>query len=417
MLTRLEALRFGCLRHIDQDLGGTHLLVGPSGSGKSTVLDAVAFISDLVSDGLDAAIDRRTPDLRDLVWQRRPERFELAVEVRIPQEKALLFPEHDRKRCRYEVAVGLDPDTGESAILSERVLLLPDQPREKPEAVQASLFPSDREAPESLATQRTRGLRTVIHKVPGGNDKFYDETGTGWDHSFKLGPRRSTLANLPDDEQRFPVSSWLKELLGRGVRRLAPCTERMRFPCPPGRPRAYQPDGSNLPWLVADLSQRNREGLARWERLLADILPGFRGIRSVERPEDRHRFVVVSLESGLDVPSWLLPLSTLRVLALTVPVALAHDPGVLLVEEPETGLTPSAAASVYTALRGASGQQVIVTTQCPEVVRTADPADVLCLGLTATGATDIVAGPEHEGLAAWREALGDAPLAAREVLG
>ena len=74
MLTRLETLHFGCLRHVDQDLGAHHLLVGPPGSGKSTFLDAVAFLSDLVDKGLDAAIERRTPDLRDLIWQRQHSR-------------------------------------------------------------------------------------------------------------------------------------------------------------------------------------------------------------------------------------------------------------------------------------------------------------------------------------------------------
>ena len=417
MLTRLEALNFGCLRYVAQDLGPHHLLVGPPGSGKSTLLDAIAFLSDLVDKGLDAAIEGRTPDLRDLVWQRQHGRFELAVEVCIPQEKALLFPEHDRKRCRYEVAVGLDPDTGESAILAERVLFVPDQPRERPQTVQESLFPVDRAAPESLATQRTRGLRTVINKVPGGNDKFYDETGTGWDHSFKLGPRRSTLANLPDDEQRFPVASWLKNLLATGVQRLAPSFSRMRSPCPPGRPRTFQSDGSNLPWLAADLARRSPEHHARWEETLSAILPGFRGLRSVERAEDRHRYVMITTDTGLDVPSWLLPEGTLRVLALTIPAVLEPTGGILLVEEPESGLTPSAAAAVYASLCQLTGLQAIVTTNSPSVLQSANLAEVLCLKLTAAGATDMIAGPDNESLVAWCTAGDQADLSASTVLG
>ncbi len=199
MLTRLEALHFGCLRYAVQDLGRHHLLAGPGGSGKSTFLDAIAFLSDLVGQGLQAAIDSRATDVNDLIWGRQQGRFELAVEAEIPQEKALLFPGREKSRCRYEVAIGQDPETGQAAILSERVLLVPLQPRDEREPEQGTLFPVDREAPESLALQRARGLKTVIHKVPGSNDKFYDETGTGWDHSFKLGAGRSTLGNLPDD--------------------------------------------------------------------------------------------------------------------------------------------------------------------------------------------------------------------------
>jgi len=40
--------------------------------------------------------------------------------------------------------------------------------------------------------------------------KCIKESGKGWAPSFKLGPRKSALGNLPEDESKFPVSSWLK---------------------------------------------------------------------------------------------------------------------------------------------------------------------------------------------------------------
>lgn len=59
MITLIEALNFRCLRYISQPLGEFHVLVGPNASGKTTFLDVVAYLGDLVSGGLNDALDRR----------------------------------------------------------------------------------------------------------------------------------------------------------------------------------------------------------------------------------------------------------------------------------------------------------------------------------------------------------------------
>ena len=87
VIRRIQALNFRCLRYVDVDLDGSfHLLVGPNASGKSTLLDVIGFMSDLVSDGLGAAVERRTRNFQDLAWGRPKKNlgFELAVEFDIP---------------------------------------------------------------------------------------------------------------------------------------------------------------------------------------------------------------------------------------------------------------------------------------------------------------------------------------------
>ena len=68
MISLIETLNFRCLRYVSQPLGPFHVLVGPNASGKTTFLDVVAFLSDLISRGLDFAIAERTQDCRDPVW-------------------------------------------------------------------------------------------------------------------------------------------------------------------------------------------------------------------------------------------------------------------------------------------------------------------------------------------------------------
>ena len=68
MIRRIQARNYRCLHHVDVALDRFHVLVGPNASGKSTLFDVVAFLSDFVSDGLGAAVEKRTRNFQDLVW-------------------------------------------------------------------------------------------------------------------------------------------------------------------------------------------------------------------------------------------------------------------------------------------------------------------------------------------------------------
>ena len=94
MSRRIQALNYRCLRYVDVELGRFHVLVGPNASGKSTLFDAVAFLGDLVSDGLEAAAENRTSNFQDLVWGRPRDGlgFELAVEFDTSDKLRKLLP-------------------------------------------------------------------------------------------------------------------------------------------------------------------------------------------------------------------------------------------------------------------------------------------------------------------------------------
>jgi len=202
MITRIEARGFRCLRYASQDLGPFHVLVGPNASGKTTFLDTVSFLGRMVSDGLDAAVSERTANFPDLVWGRQGNDFELAVEAAVP--------EHCRGKLarpfasfRYEIKVGIDPDSQQTGILDEKAWLQqPAKETGKPEP--RDLFPMERTAPATILTSRNGRWQRVLSKAHGGNDNFHVEVrqkdkqaGKGWFPSIRLGPRKSALANLP----------------------------------------------------------------------------------------------------------------------------------------------------------------------------------------------------------------------------
>mgnify|MGYP001025888321 CR=1 FL=1 len=417
MITLIEALNFRCLRYIRQPVGPFHALVGPNASGKTTFLDTVAFLGRLVSEGLEAAVGERSHDFRDLVWRRTDGNFQLAIEARIPGERRKQLADKELETVRYEVSVGPEPRTRETSILAEKVLLKKPQPSVSRDG-QRTLFPAPPQPRQTiLAPKACKGAKTVVNKVRDGNDNFYDETGKGWDHAFKLGPRKSALGNLPEDESKFPVSTWLKGLLIDGVQQIVLNSLLIRRASPPGQVRGFKPDGSNLPWVIDGLQRKSSERFREWVAHLQTALPEIENIGTVERPDDRHRYLVLCYSGGLKVPSWVASDGTLRLLALTLLAYLADFRGVYLIEEPENGIHPRAVETMFQSLSSVYEAQILLATHSPVILSMAEADKVLCFAKTAEGATDIVLGSKHPALREWRGETNLGVLFAAGVLG
>lgn len=419
MISLIEALNFRCLKYIHQPLGPFHILVGPNASGKTTFLDVVALLGRLVSEGLEAAIYERTRNFQDLVWTRSGERFELAIEAVIPIILSERIANEQFNTIRYEISLGIDPETREVSVLAEKVLLKENQ---SVAPVQRTLFPKEITPPATILTSaRTPGTRTVINKVPGGNDNFYSEvyreSGKGWVPAFKFGPRKSALGNLPEDESKFPVATWLKGLLAEGVQQLVLNSMLIRKASPPGQVRGFRPDGSNLPWVIDNLQKKAPDRFRDWIAHLRTALPDIKDIRTVARPDDRHRYLVLCYDGDLEVPSWVASDGTLRLLALTLPAYLPDLKGVYLIEEPENGIHPRAVETMFQSLSSVYDAQILLATHSPVILSIAEANQVLCFAKTSEGATDIVLGSEHPALKEWRGETNLGVLFAGGVLG
>lgn len=418
MITRIEALNYRCLRNVSRSLSRMHVLVGPNGSGKTTFLDVIDFLGKLVSDGLDSAITERSRNPLDLIWSRCPGRIELVLETLIPKKLKDQFKTKSFDILRYEIRILIPDGSSEPEIEEERAVLQTSLPSA---TVVQPVFPEFRLPPPTLLRKPPRGARTVFKKSPGGNDNFYsevnEESGKGWMPSIRLGPRRSTFANLLEDESRFPVTTWFKSVLRAGIQKIVLNSLLIRQASPPGKGKAFKPDGSNLPWVVKELQEQAPVNFQRWVHHLQTALPDLESIRVVEREDDRHAYLMVRYRGDLEVPSWMVSDGTLRLMALTILAYLPGANGIYLIEEPENGVHPTAVEAMYQSLSSVYDGQVLVATHSPVLLAVATPEQLLCFGKTPQGQTDIVRGDEHPALRDWRGEVSLADLFASGILG
>ncbi len=419
MISAIQAKNYRCFRYVYQELENFQVLVGPNASGKTTFLDIVGFLGDLVSAGLDQAVNERTTNFFDLPWNREGKSFELAVELKIPNALINLYSISKYSHVRYEVSISYDDMTRETSIDTEKVLL------KEPESTlieQRSIFPVDPVVPITIITPpRQQRNRLVVNKVPGGNDNFYSEVygekGKGWAPSFKLGPKKSALGNLPEDETKFPVATWLKYIFTEGIQKLVLNSLLIRKPSPPGQLKGFKPDGSNLPWVIDNLKTKAPSVFNNWIKHLRTALPEIYNIDTIERPEDRHRYLVIEYPGGLKVPSWMVSDGTLRLLALTLPAYLPDFSGVYLIEEPENGIHPKAVETLFQSLSSVYTAQILLATHSAVILSVAKPSQILCFSKTSSGAADIVDGSNHPALKNWKGETNLGVLFAGGVLG
>jgi hypothetical protein len=337
------------------------------------------------------AVERMTPSFYDLCFD-PAEPIELAVELSVPGNG-------DRKRLRYEIEIGIDPEQG-LRVLHENLFIVSSAPE-----VQPSLFGEEALAKPTLHLKPPTRWRRVVRKTEEGRDYFRDEK-TDWNNVFKFGVEKAALGSLPEDPERFPLTLAARKALRDGLRTLALDAEAMRGAAPPGEPVKMALNGSNLPHVVRALMKRDSVLFAHWVQHVAAAVEGLEKVEVWEREEDRYLAVRAVFKGGhrQPVPSWMLSDGTLRLMALTLLSysATQDDVDIYLIEEPENGLHPLAIQAVYEALSTPQPHsQVLCATHSPVFLAQASLDQALVFRRSPEGYAVIRRGAEIQELEEW----------------
>lgn len=393
MITQIEAHNFCCLKDVHQTLDSFQVLIGPNATDKSTFLDVVEFISEALNENLLGAIGKRTADFRDLLHKRQGKSFTLAIALSLPEQIRNQIPETNGLEidgCHYRIEIGQSSSDETIQILSETFEIL-----KKTEQLKFSLI-SDSSSYKGIPEVKEK---TVISKTESGNAHFVSET-SGWNFSLRLGPSKLAFANLPEDEEKFPATTWAKQQLMDGIRYLQLNSRKMRSPCPALAPVDFALDGSNLPKVIQRVEENYPNRFKQWLGHIRQALPDVEDLTIRERPEDRSLYIVLHYRGDYEIPSWRLSDGTLRILALTL-IPYTKESGIYLIEEPENGVHPIAIETIFQSLSSAYDSQILLATHSPVILSLVEPKQILCFSLK-NGATQIHTGSENPTLLNWK---------------
>ncbi len=427
MITLIEALNFRCFKYIRQELGPFHVLVGPNASGKTAFFDILKFLHYLVKDDLETAYKHWSENFFDLFWGREGGSFEIAVEVKIPDDVREKIPQHiifnslqDHDTIRYEIRISFDQDHNELFMYNEQSFWKRSIQNSNIDVQSSYMIPHNNTIiTKEIDTQKPYIFR---HKE---NDSYRVEVNmfdTGIPSSGGYGIYRDHFKKsnfrIVMDDFLGPTYHWFKYLLSENIHVYEIDAASIMKPAPPMKGSHLASDGSNLSWVVENFKKKYPDDFQEWLEHIQTALPDIHDIRAVVRPEDRNCYLMLKYRNELEVPSWMVSEGTLRLLALTLIVYLPDAKGIYLIEEPENGIHPLAIDTIMQSLQSIYNGQALITTHSPTIVSLVEKLEqILCFTRTDEEGTTIVRGDEHPILKNWRHEVSLGDFFASGVLG
>ena len=351
-LRRVRIQGYKSIAFCDVELEPLTILVGRNASGKSNFLDALAFLRDMLEEGVNAALEKHGGVA---VFSQEPNTSKLGFEV------DSIFPSH-RMLCRAAYRVELALSARKQLEVEREVLQLED---------------------------RTRGLScgfTVAHGQVSWHGLESFREGGFRRSSAKENPAEggeSTYPSLfdrsrPDRPLLGVIGSQPFVDLAEGLRSMGCFTfhpESIRKPQPSVGSPVLKRDGRNLARAIEGLKEIEERDIDRVKAYLRAIVPEIEGFEVFPLGDfETIRFQVRSRPERLPLNLYAASMSdgTLRALASLVAAFQIHlpiGPAVIAIEEPETSLHPAAMRALVDALDEATLRtQILLTTHSADLL-------------------------------------------------
>ena len=342
MIKRVCVRNYRSLADVEVDLDRFTIMVGPNGSGKSNFVDALSFLADCVTGGIDQAIRRRGGiDQVRRKGARRPYDFGISVEldrhIKVPVRK-------DRKHVMQEaglsIAYSLDIKSESEAGFSI-----------KQESCSIKGYP---DAPD-LSYSVKKGKFNLIsprEMLPEEREIGKDQLGLSYAPMF------------------HPVFRYvLRDLSGMRFYSLVPDHVR-QIHGPLSGEQLYR-DGLNAAAVLRQIEKNNPGDHKEICEILSRAVPGIQKVKykAVEQFETIE--FIQDFEGGKKLAFNTLSMSdgTLRILGILLAVYQVDVPSLLSIEEPEATVHPGSSAVLLDALREAQKRtQVLITTHSPDLL-------------------------------------------------
>jgi energy-coupling factor transporter ATP-binding protein EcfA2 len=363
-LTRVRAVNFKSFAQLDIRLENLNVLIGANASGKSNFVQLFTFVRDIVESGLENAIS-------------------------IQGGAQYLRNMNCGGDANLTIELSVEPDPGDLTFL----------PGVDPSSVirfayRFSLaFPGGRHvsiAEDELHVDLSNGPRSVSTFILKRTKNEYGIEGAP---SMFGGVLVENLNSRPGDARQPMLlieNEFLRSMLPlNGLKSIA------TYDIDPKGPKAgaffgakseLEPNADNLA-IALDRILSNDEGRRKLLNLLKDVLPFVDGLEAEQMQDSSFFFNMRERFSREPMPAAFLSDGTIDVISLIV-ILYFERKSVVVIEEPERNLHPPLISKLVELFKDASRlKQVIVSTHNPEIVRYAEPGQLILISRDASGSS------------------------------
>lgn len=338
-ITRLRAKNYRSIRNLDMKLGPLTVLVGPNASGKSNVLDALRFIRDAVSRGVDFAVSQRqgVDSIRHQhrPGQGRPRDVELGVSATF-----------SGVALDYNFVLRRDSSGGGRVMREYGSYKLGDESKEIVFDIRDGHIVKPRDVP-------------ALERIPG-NLRFFDHE------------RRFFFEERPDGWETFQY--WVMGLELSSMRFSHVVPNVMRGPQKQLNAQLLDEDGQNIASVLREMGRGKRipTGIRDIREALSLALPGITDVRSRligGYLALKFKHLNIADDEGIWLDAAQESDGTLRILGLLTAIHQPRRPPLLGIEEPEMAIHPGILPILADEFQEASlRMQVVIMTHSPDFI-------------------------------------------------
>lgn len=361
MVPRIRQIQIQNYRSIERavvDLEPFTAFVGPNGAGKSNFVDALAFVQESLSHGIESAAKARGSSLFYPRWM-------LTEEVHIGFRFLLHLAEDASADYAFEISR------------------------------------------KGLERFRVTHERCSIRSLDGGESTFEIAEGE-FLHPIpgirpKMEPDRLALFAASATEEFRPVYDFLSAMR---VYSIEPFRITSGEATDSGE--TLEPHGSNAATVLRLLEEKSPEVSEHINRLLAQAVQGVQRVGTRTQGQRVSLEFWKDLESSAPMPFYTIDMSagTLRILGLLLALYQPWHPSLVAIEEPEATVHPAAAELIVQILLDASyDRQVLITTHSPDILDAKELSDGQIRLITMEKGRTIVAPLSQASRQAIRERL------------
>jgi predicted ATPase len=385
-VTRVSFEAFKSLYDVVCEFDKFTVITGPNGAGKSNLVDALNFLGEAYSHGLEIAVSRHGG--YENIAHRRTRRAKKAITIRVElalnsedfqrvrrshpwlvAPKGMIGPEDEMHYLHsFSMATDTQALTSDFKIVAEHVRFT------DPEGVVLLDILRDSDGVPVISAQESLGKKRAKGESPSPADLVYPFTDEGFVEFVKNrpSPRTTLLVDL------FSYATFLGEireaLAGVRVFQLSP--HQCRTSGVPTPNAALERHGDNLPGAADHLMRNEPKAWQSVEMAMRAVIPKLSAIE-IAHTEDR-RLALQFRERGVGRPWTGNEVSDGTMQSLAIFVAL-FDPRtpIVVIEEPENSVHPWVLRRIVDlASADDSAKQVIMTTHSPVLLDYVRPESI-----------------------------------------
>lgn len=388
-IKRIKAKNFKSFKELDVELGNLNILIGANASGKSNFVEIFKFLRDIKNFGLENAISLQggVEYLRNV--NIGPSKA-FSLEVISDREARVTIEVVGKRLTRliisetiYKFVIKFEDTEQGFAVVSDELTLkcnFVGLERLEKEVKEIEEFGSGKIVLSSADGKLDINLDDVPEGVPIEQDMF----PSFWEE--RRLPYRGLLLES-EFSTAFMTSSLLMRIFDNTIYDFDPKLPQGSAPIT-GKAELEE-NGSNLAIVLKNILE-SEDGRRKFLNLITYLLP-FVDDLDVERSAIDKSLLLKLRETYSEkfLPASLVSDGTINMIALVIALYFGKKP-VVIIEEPERNIHPHLISKVVHMMEDASSnKQIIVTTHNPEMIKHADPKDILLVSRDKEGFSSV----------------------------